>query len=177
VILLKNEIIINDNYAELILYKNKQEVARTMIDIDKITILSQYKWYLGKDDYVYTSIHKKHIGMSRFLLRLTDNTIEADHKDGNTLNNRMYNLRPASSQQNKMNRKKRKNNTSGTTGVYWESKSNKWCACIYYNKKKIRLGYFNDINEAVKIRKEAEIKYFGEYRYKRLEQLQLPFEF
>jgi hypothetical protein len=28
------------------------------------------------------------------------------------------------------------------------------------------LGSFDNINDAAKIRKEAEIKYFGEYRYK-----------
>ena len=31
--------------------------------------------------------------------------------------------------------------------------------------KKFDLGRYNDINDAAKARKEAEIKYFGEYRY------------
>ena len=37
---------------------------------------------------------------------------------------------------------------------------------ICINNSTINLGYFIDYNEAVKVRKEAEIKYFGEYRKK-----------
>ena len=29
-----------------------------------------------------------------------------------------------------------------------------------------RLGYYDDLDEAIKARKQAEIKYFGEYRNK-----------
>jgi hypothetical protein len=41
----------------------------------------------------------------------------------------------------------------------------KRCAQITVNKKQISLGYFLDFNEACNIRKEAEIKYHGEFRY------------
>lgn len=33
------------------------------------------------------------------------------------------------------------------------------------NYKDIYLGYYKDFDEAVKVRKEAEEKYFGEYSY------------
>ena len=39
-------------------------------------------------------------------------------------------------------------------------------AYICVNKKRINLGHFEDYNKAVKTRKEAEKKYFGEFRYK-----------
>ena len=42
----------------------------------------------------------------------------------------------------------------------------KWRAYIGINDEQINLGYFNDFEEAVQVRKEAEIKYFGEYRFK-----------
>ena len=32
-------------------------------------------------------------------------------------------------------------------------------------QKRITLGYFNDFDDAVKARKNAEEKYFGEYSY------------
>ena len=58
------------------------------------------------------------------------------------------------------------NNTSGITGVYWKKDRNKWGARIVVNGKCIYLGYFANKEDAIKIRKEAEIKYFGEYRFK-----------
>ena len=36
---------------------------------------------------------------------------------------------------------------------------------ISVNKKWYYLGLYDDINEAIKVRKEAEEKYFGEYSY------------
>jgi hypothetical protein len=173
----RNHIIIYEDYAEIVVYRFMEEVARTIIDINKIELLDKYKWHIDKEGYIHTNMGSKRVVLSRFLLGLTDPNIECNHIDGNTLNNRINNLRPATSQQNKMNRKRRKNNTSGQTGVYWEHDVKKWRACIYLNKKKINLGYFINLDEAIKIRKEAEIKYFGEYRCQRPEQLQLPFEF
>lgn len=45
---------------------------------------------------------------------------EVDHKDTNTFNNRPDNLRPATSCQNRYNKKKYKNNTSGYKGGFSE---------------------------------------------------------
>lgn len=61
------------------------------------------------------------------------------------------------------NRRKAKNNKTGKTGVsYLEHKPNlNWHAYIYKDNKKINLGRFASFDEAVKARKEAEIKYFG----------------
>ena len=67
--------------------------------------------------------------------------------------------------QNQMNSKLSSNNTSGVTGVYWVKKCNKWNANIKINNKYIHLGNFTDFDDAVKARKEAEQKYFGEYSY------------
>ena len=47
-----------------------------------------------------------------------------DHADRNELNNRKYNLRPATSIEQSRNKNKRKDNTSGFIGVSW-SKSQK----------------------------------------------------
>ena len=58
-----------------------------------------------------------------------------------------------------------RNNKSGATGVYWDKRRNNWYAQITYNKKTISLGAFTDFDEAVKARKKAEEKYFGEYSY------------
>ena len=90
-----------------------------------------------------------------------------DHKHGsNTLNdNRKSNLRVATFEENSYNTTLRSNNTSGVTGVNWEKRRNKWQAYITVNKKRIYLGLFDNIEDAIRVRKEAESKFFGEYSH------------
>jgi len=89
-----------------------------------------------------------------------------DHIDHNPLNNCRSNLRIVTPQQNMMNRGKHKNNTSGVIGVGWNKASEKWRATIKLNNKENYLGMFDNFEEVCKVRKEAEIKYFGDFRNK-----------
>ncbi|NFO03101.1 AP2 domain-containing protein [Clostridium botulinum] len=57
----------------------------------------------------------------------------------------------------------RSNNTSGTTGVMWNSNRNKWSAVITFKGKVYYLGRYKNKEDAIKIRKEAEEKLFGEF--------------
>lgn len=56
-----------------------------------------------------------------------------------------------------------KNNKSGVKGVYYETRANKWRACIGFAGEKIRLGYFSSFDEAVLARQSAESLY-GRYK-------------
>ena len=56
--------------------------------------------------------------------------------------------------------KLRKNNTTGVTGVYYNSKIQRYIARIYEKKKNINLGQFKTLEEAKKARELAEDKYF-----------------
>lgn len=60
-----------------------------------------------------------------------------------------------------VNRRKFKNNKSGKTGVYWNKRSDKWAARITVNAVDIFLGYYEDLELAIHVREEAELKYFG----------------
>lgn len=51
-------------------------------------------------------------------------------------------------------------NTSGVTGVC-ETKDGKWQAYIGYMGRNVHLGYFIKFEDAVSVRKEAELKYHG----------------
>lgn len=64
-----------------------------------------------------------------------------------------------------MNKDKQCNNTSGVKGVYFNKQLNKWEAEIGLYNQKIHLGLSDNFEDIVKIRKEAEEKYFGEYNY------------
>lgn len=84
---------------------------------------------------------------------------QIDHKDTNPLNNKIWNLRPATDKQNSDNRKRQGNNTSGVTGVYWDKIKNKYQSRIRYNYKTINLGSFNksDKDKAIAVRIAAEL--------------------
>ena len=73
--------------------------------------------------------------------------------------------------ENSKNKGLRKDNKSGVTGVRWNERLNKWSASIRYNNNRIHLGYFKDFDEAVKVRREAEDKYFGEWSYENSQKL------
>jgi len=102
----------------------------------------------------------------RLIMSVTDSKVLIDHRDGDVANNLRSNLRKCSKSQNCMNARVAKNNTSGVTGVGWHKLKSKWVASICVNWKSIRLGDFAHKADAIAARKAAEIKYFGEYRYK-----------
>ena len=79
--------------------------------------------------------------------------------------NRKSNLRKTTTSDNIKNVGVRANNTSGVTGVQWKPRDNVWEAWITIMYNKIYLGRFNSFDDAVKARKEAEEKYFGEFSY------------
>ena len=54
-------------------------------------------------------------------------------------------------------------NTSGTKGVHWNKKNNKWTAQITINGKRINLGSFLDKYDAINIRVQRAKDEFGEY--------------
>jgi len=88
-----------------------------------------------------------------------------DHIDGDKSNNKINNLRLATKSQNAMNRVNlASNNTSGIKGVHWCNRASKWVASIKVNAVQKFLGYFINKEDAIKARKEYEIKYFGEFR-------------
>ena len=60
----------------------------------------------------------------------------------------------------KLNTKLPSNNTSGVRGVYWDKKRQIWESYIGLKRKKIRLGYFKNKEDAIKARKMAEERYF-----------------
>ena len=84
---------------------------------------------------------------------------ETDHINGDRSDNRLANLREVSESENRRNRGKYSNNTSGVTGVYWKKGANKWSAYIRTKGKPHHLGYFSFFEEAVKARKQAEIEH------------------
>lgn len=88
-----------------------------------------------------------------------------DHIDRDTTNNKIENLREATKAENCRNQKISKNNTTGVKGVSWFKRDNKWHAKIKVNKKDIHLGYYTNIEDAIKKIKEAREFYHKEFSY------------
>ncbi|HFZ4875223.1 HNH endonuclease [Serratia marcescens] len=86
-----------------------------------------------------------------------------DHKNGNTSDNRIVNLRECSHGENMMNRGCHKNNTSGFKGVTLRECGSKWRACISLNGKQISLGSYRKASQASSAYELAEYLYFGKF--------------
>lgn len=137
-----------------------------MIDIECIPLVRGVKWYQRPDGYVAANNYRGngYTYLHAVILGKPSEKKYVDHKDGNRLNNRRHNLRLATSAQNGMNKCIRSNNTSGRTGVHWSKGKEKWCAMICAGGRHINLGYFDEIDEAIRCRRDAEYKYFGEFK-------------
>lgn len=63
--------------------------------------------------------------------------------------------------ENRFNQRKRKDNTSGKTGVRWKKTIKKWVVEIAKNGKLYHLGNFENLDDAIQRRKQAELEFFG----------------
>lgn len=121
---------------------------------------------LNERGYLRTTINKEHY----FLHRLAWFYVKRewppmlDHKDGDFSNNRIKNLRLCNVVTNGRNRKRGANNTTGKTGVSFDSRDGIYFAAIKIEGKTVQLGRFNSFEAAKQARIKAEIARFGQFR-------------
>ena len=158
-----NEIIVRGVEAKMICYQkgNRIEVLIDTEDVPRIAMCGS--WHIAGPNKGYV-INGKYRQLHRFIMNPPEG-MQVDHINGNTYDNRKCNLRIVTPQQNTMNTKLRYNN-SGAKGIYYDEKYNNYKAKIGFDNKLIHLGTFDTLEEAIKVRKEAEAKYFGEYARK-----------
>ncbi|EMX0766601.1 HNH endonuclease [Citrobacter sp. Cf093] len=73
---------------------------------------------------------------------------EIDHINRIRNDNRITNLREATSQLNSLNTGMYKNNTSGSKGIYFNKRAKKWQAQILIDGKREYLGLYDDVKRA-----------------------------
>ena len=135
-------------------------------DIEDFDLVSYYCW-IEKDGYlIANNLNGDSVRLHRLIMGLEkyDNK-KVDHMNHDTMDNRKENLRITTNQENCFNHKPHSNNTSGYSGVGFRKELNKWRARIYVDGRCICLGNYDNINDAIKARLEAEKKYYGEYQY------------
>jgi hypothetical protein len=86
---------------------------------------------------------------------------QVDHNNGDGLDNRKCNLRPATHEQNAANRRLNRNSTSGYKGV--TRVRGRWLAQIQASKKHRHLGYFDSPEDAARAYDRAARELFGAY--------------
>ena len=134
-------------------------------DKDDYKKIKDYCWYVLNNKYIYGSLNGEKILLHRLIMGVSDSKLQVDHINHNGFDNRKSNLRVVTNSENSMNKNYQKNNDLKIKGIYRHSQHAGYCADIGINGKTIHLGCFKDINDAIKARKEAEEKYFGEYSY------------
>lgn len=146
-----------------------------LFDKEDYDLIKDYCWHKHQDGYLRTCYesytdengkrHNKYIMMHQLLGKhyQIGNGNEVDHKNGKPFDNRKANLRESNHLLNMKNVKLFKNNKSGHKGVCYSKRERKWKAYIHCDKQKYHLGTFESFEDAVRVREEAEKKYFGEF--------------
>lgn len=89
--------------------------------------------------------------------------MDVDHINGFTWDNRIANLRLATSSQNLANSRIKKHNKSGFKGVHWRNDRQKYQACIKVNFQSQHLGYYDTAEEAHAAYVTAAKNVFGKF--------------
>ncbi len=140
------------------------------VDNDDFESLNKWKWYAVRCRnrlYAVRSIkNESNMSMHREILGLSKGDgMQADHINGDGLDNRRSNLRTCTSGQNSHNRALSKANVSGLKGVSWDEQCKKWRAYIIYKGRARNLGRYFCIMKAARVYDNAARKLFGEFAW------------
>ena len=130
-------------------------------DMDDYNKIKNYTWIesVSDNNYHYLCAYDPD---SKKIIKMHHLIVDKyyDHYDRNALNNRKYNLRKVTANENAQNATLRIDNKSGFSGVYWHKKQQRWHAYIRDNGKRKHIGSFLDKQDAIKARLKAELEYY-----------------
>lgn len=139
----------------------------TTVSAHRHTELSKFNWCACKSRDGFIAVRRtggRLLPMHEVICPCPEG-MQPDHINGDHLDNRDENLRPATHQKNMMNRGPQKNNKSGYKGVSWIANKRKWHAQIKFNGVHIFIGYFVDKIDAARAYDRKAIELFREFAY------------
>ena len=130
-------------------------------DAEDYEKLKMHSWCISKTGYAVSNINKKVTKLHRYLFGLTDPNVVVDHINHNPLDNRKCNMRICTAYENSLNQSGLKGREL-PVGI-GQTPTGRYTAEISVSRRTIHLGTFDTVDDAWNARKEAEIKYFGEF--------------
>lgn len=140
-------------------YSSKNE--EFYFDLEDCDRIKGYCWHITKDGYIITNSNNNDYFLMHRLVMDAPQGYDVDHINHNKYDNRKSNLRITTTMQNCSNRKL--TNKYGANGIVRTKDG--WTATIGHNWQLIYLGHFHNLEDAIKARKEAEEKYYGDFSY------------
>lgn len=146
----------------------------TVVDADIVDeLLSRGRWVAAKMKqcserlYVTRGVggrkNRRNESLHRILLALGDSDLQCDHIDGDSLNNRISNLRIATATENKRNRLKYGGTSSRYKGVCIDNDRGLWQVGISVNGKRKALGRFASEEDAARAYDAAAKLHYGKF--------------
>lgn len=132
-----------------------------VVDEQDADAVSRYTWCVSAKGYLVANIRGKVTKLHRYILNPERNEI-IDHRNGNKMDNRRCNLRICTNTENVRNCRTSKNNVIGIKGVK-VTPAGKYNSSITVDGKKVHIGNYDTVQEAINAREAAEMNLFGEY--------------
>jgi len=151
----------NSNYIEFEIC-SKGKLFSVFIDCSHANLLIESYWSLTSRGYAYSA---RRVG-PKLLHKVINNSKTVDHINGNKLDNRTCNLRSCTLSENSRNKSvnslgKIYSKHKGVTSSYYATKP--FRASLFFEGKRISLGFFKTEKEAAIAYNQAASKYFGEF--------------
>jgi len=140
------------NYGNIISFaENKKEGKPMKNSMDD---KGYYYINLYKDDKQNAHAVSRLVGFA--FVENPENKPEIDHINRIRHDNYELNLRWATRAEQMENRDVRDTNKAGVSGVIWCPRANKWRVNFVKNKVQWSLGHYDNVEEAIKVRRKAE---------------------
>lgn len=153
-------------YVEVPLGGKKAAGRVALIDIDDYPLVIDHPWHVHEGTNA-GSVYGPYAAFKRtvkvYMHSLITGLPKVDHQNGDGLDNRRENLRPATQSENAANSRKAAGCTSRYKGVSWSSSKKRWRANIATGGRQIFLGYFSDEGVAARAYDAAARETFGRF--------------
>ena len=150
-----------------------------IIDADDYEYVSLHRWSMckgrkaSKGSYFNARMSRKAVGGNR--MKMLHNYIweyhngaipqglMVDHINQLPYDNRLSNLRLVNKAQNSLNSTHKRKSNTGIRGVNWYERKHRFRVYINVDGKRIELGCYKNMDDAIRKRLQAEHDYLGEF--------------